>query len=92
MIEQQDFQFAGEDMESKSLRKRLWEYARLFAMLFKFYFQARLLMAQNYIMSCRLQLCELPLIYLKMQIFLFRLSLGLPLAQCWPADRTSRRL
>ncbi len=86
MLEQQDFQFAG--IAPKPLRNRLWEYACLLAIFLKFYLQARFLMAQNKILSWRLQLCELPLLYLKMQVFLFRLSLGLPIAECWPAEKS----
>lgn len=91
MPEQQDFQLSGTDMTAQSLRPRLWEYARLLTIFFKYYLLARLLMAQNLILSCRLQLCELPLICLKMQVFLARLSRGFPLMQCWPAERPTRR-
>ena len=86
MLEQQDFQFA--DVAPGPLRNRLWEYACLFALFLKFYFHARILMARNTILGWRLQLCELPLLYIKMQVFLVRLSLGFPIAECWPAEKS----
>jgi hypothetical protein len=89
MLEQQNFQFSPEYAPRRTSRTRLLEYAGLLALFLKLYFQARLLMAQNYLLSCRLQLCELPLIYLKIEIFIVRLSLGFPLAQCWPVEKPS---
>jgi len=88
MFEQQYFHFPECPVPSQ-LRCRLWEYGILFALFLKLYFQARLLMAQNFLLSCRLQFCELPLIYLKIEIFIVRLSLGVPLGQCWPAEKSS---
>ena len=70
----------------KSLRTHLAEYAGLVATLAKLYFQSRVLMAQNYILSCRLRMWDAVFVYFKIQIFLVRLSYGYPLGQCWPAE------
>jgi hypothetical protein len=88
MLEQQDFKFAGEAPAPKPVASRYGEYARLLAIFFKLYLQARLLMVQNWMLSFRLQLLDLPLVYLKFEIFLVRLSLGIPLSQCWPAGKS----
>lgn len=80
---------AGDNNECQPPRHtpRLMQYARLLAIFFGLYFQARVLMVRNYILSWRLQLCELPLVYLKIEIFIVRLSVGLPLAECWPSEK-----
>jgi hypothetical protein len=88
MLEQQDFQFAGETPAPKRVGSRYGEYAHLLAVFFKFYLQARLLMVQNWMLGFRLQLMELPLVYLKLEVFFVRLSLGLPLGQCWPGGKS----
>lgn len=89
MLEQQDFEFAGEAPAPRRTGSRYGEYARLLAIFFKLYLQARLLMVQNRMLNFRLQLWELPLVYLKIEVFLVRLSLGFPLSQCWPAEKSS---
>jgi len=88
MLEQQDFQFAGETSALKRAGSRYGEYARLLAIFFKLYLQARLLMVQNWMLNLRLQLLELPLVYLKLEVFLVQLSLGYPLSQCWPVEKS----
>jgi hypothetical protein len=89
MLEQQDFEFAGEIPGSTPVFNRYAEYLRLLGIFSKLYFQARLLIIQNFMLSCRLQLCELPLTYLKVEIFIVRLSLGIPIGQCWPAEKSA---
>lgn len=84
MFEQLPLQFAVAPAVPPSVQKHLWDYARLMAVFFMLYFQARILMAQNFILSCRLSLLELPLVYLKVQVFLTRLAQGFPVGQCWP--------
>jgi len=88
MLEQQNLQFAAEIPAPSRPGNRYAEYARLLAVFFKFYLQARLLMVQNWMLGFRLQLMELPLVYLKLEVFLVRLSLGLPLDQCWPVEKS----
>jgi hypothetical protein len=89
MLEQQVFQFAGESSAPKRVGSRFGEYARLLAIFLKFYFQARVLMVQNWMLAWRLQLLELPLVYLKFEIFLIRLSQGFPIGECWPGQKSS---
>jgi hypothetical protein len=88
MLEQQDFKFAGEIPAPRQPGNRYAEYARLLVMFLKLYLQARLLMVQNWMAGIHLQLLELPLIYLKFEVFLVRLSLGHPLSRCWPAEKS----
>jgi hypothetical protein len=60
------------------------EYAALLLTLSKLYFQGRVLVMQNFILSCKLQMWELAFVYFKLQIFFVRLANGFPLGQCWP--------
>jgi hypothetical protein len=72
----------------KQLRSRFLEYGSLILILMKLYFQGRMLMAQNYILSCRLRMWDAVFVYFKIQIFLIRLANGFPLDQCWPTERS----
>ncbi|MGH7940566.1 MAG: hypothetical protein ACREE6_13595 [Limisphaerales bacterium] len=75
-----------------AILKRVWatclEYGRLGLMLMNLYIQSRVLMAQNLVLSCRLRIWEAVSLYLKMQIFLIRLSCGLPINECWPTEES----
>jgi hypothetical protein len=68
----------------EKLRLRVSEYGRLLVELMKLYVQSRVLMAQNFILTCKLQMWELTFLYARSQIFLVRLAHGFPLSQCWP--------
>ena len=66
------------------LGKHFVEYGRLFLTFLSLYFQGRILMVQNFILSCKLQMWELAFIYFKLQIFFVRLANGFPFDECWP--------
>lgn len=66
--------------------RQLPEYARLLGTFLKLYCQARLLMAQNYLLSCKLRAWEVVFLYLRVRIFFVRLAHGLPMGQCWPRE------
>lgn len=88
MPERRDSQPGGQ----RALLKRLWrnlpDYGRLVFILTKLYFQSRLLMIQNSILSCRLRMWDVVFVYFKIQIFLIRLSYGFPLDKCWPTENS----
>jgi hypothetical protein len=90
MLEQQ----APQRGNNRALLKRLWthflDYGRLGLTLMKLYFQSRVLITQNFILSCRLRMWDAVLLYFKIQIFLIRLANGFPLGECWPAEKQSR--
>ena len=67
-----------------TLRLRFWEYFRLLALFIRLYYQNRIIAAQNFLLDFRLQLWEVVFVYFKIQIFLVRLSRGLPVNECWP--------
>ena len=66
------------------LGKHFVEYGSLFLTFLSLYFQGRILMVQNFILSCKLQMWELAFVYLKFQIFFVRLANGFPFDECWP--------
>ncbi|HTV40408.1 MAG TPA: hypothetical protein VMF08_07530 [Candidatus Sulfotelmatobacter sp.] len=86
MDEQQELGAAERRAPLGRLGSELAEYARLGATLAKLYFQSRVLIAQNYILSCKLRMWDAVFVYFKIQIFLIRLSYGFPIGQCWPAE------
>jgi hypothetical protein len=88
MVEQQEPGLAERQAPLGRLRTHLVEYAGLGATLAKLYFQSRVLMAQNFILSCRLRMWDAVFVYFKIQIFLIRLSYGCPLADCWPSEKS----
>lgn len=90
MFEQQQFEFA-EDCAASQQPGRLREYVRLCLAFFKVYFEGRILVAQNLILTCRLQLWEITFLYLRIQIFLVRLARGFPVAECWPGNNAMIR-
>lgn len=69
---------------STGLAGHLGEYARLYATFIKLYLQGRMLIAQNLVLSCRLQMWEVTFLCLRTRIFFTRLAHGFPLAECWP--------
>lgn len=88
MPERQDPQHGAQQAPLKHLSANLLEYGRLGAILTKLYFQSRVLMAQNFILSCQLRMWDAVFVYFKIQIFLIRLSYGFPLHECWPAEKS----
>jgi hypothetical protein len=88
MREQRESQPAEKRALSKPLRTHLLEYGRLVVILAKLYFQGRVLMMQNFILSCRLRMWDAVFIYFKIQIFFVRLSYGFPIDECWPAEKS----
>lgn len=66
----------------------LMDYCRLGLTFAKLYLQARILIAQNYILACKLRMWSVVFVYLKIQIFFIRLSSGLPLHDCWPVENS----
>ena len=81
-------QSLGTDVHSDNFLSRLGkhfvEYGRLFLTFLHLYFQGRILVVQNFILSCKLQMWELAFVYIKLQIFFVRLSNGFPFEECWP--------
>lgn len=88
MFEQHELLLAERRALFGRLRTHLAEYAALGFTLAKLYFQSRVLIAQNFILSCKLRMWDAVFVYFKIQIFLIRLSCGYPLAECWPADNS----
>ena len=78
--------------DNRALFKRLCfhylEYGRLGIILVKLYCQSRVLLAQNFLLNCRLRMWDAVFLYFKIQIFLIRLSHGFPVNECWPAERS----
>ncbi len=66
------------------LGKHFVEYGSLFLTFLSLYFQGRILMVQNFILSCKLQMWEVAFVYFKLQIFFVRLANGFPFDECWP--------
>ena len=66
------------------LGQQLLEYAQLATLFTKLYYQNRLIAAQNFILSCKLQVWALVFFTFKVQIFLTRLAGGCPVSECWP--------
>src|SRR5215469_14322923 len=67
-----------------SLRSHLLEYVRLLALFARLYCANRMIAAQNFVLSCKLQLWEMVFFSYKIQIFFTRLAYGCPVNQCWP--------
>jgi hypothetical protein len=88
MREQQESEYPEQRSLPKQLRTHFLEYGRLGLTLAKLYFQSRVLMMQNFILSCRLRMWDAVFVYFKLQIFLVRLSYGFPLSECWPAEKS----
>jgi hypothetical protein len=91
MLEQRETQPAEQRALPRQLRTHFLEYGRLGLLLAKLYFEGRMLMAQNFILSCRLRMWDAVFIYFKIQIFFVRLSYGFPINECWPAEKSCRR-
>lgn len=90
MLERQEFQPAELRTLLKGGPARFIEYGRLGLTLMKLYFQSRILMAQNFILSCRLRMWDAIFVYCKIQIFFIRLYYGFPIGECWPAEKPCR--
>ncbi|HEX3627936.1 MAG TPA: hypothetical protein VH280_21205 [Verrucomicrobiae bacterium] len=88
MPERQDAQLGGYSAQLKRVWTNLLEYGRLVTTLAKLYVQSRVLMLQNYLLSCRLRMWDAAFVYFKLQIFFIRLSNGFPLDRCWPAEES----
>jgi len=67
-----------------SLRSHLLEYVRLVTLFARLYCENRRIAAQNFLLSCQLQLWEVVFVYFRIQIFFTRLAHGFPVSQCWP--------
>ncbi len=72
------------DTSAGRLGQQLREYTQLAAMFTKLYYQNRLIAAQNFLLSCKLQAWALAFLSLKVQIFFSRLAGGCPVSECWP--------
>ena len=66
------------------LRAQISEYGSLLVTFLKLYVQGRILMSQNYLLTCKLRMWDVVFLYLKVQIFFSRLAHGFPPGQCWP--------
>jgi hypothetical protein len=88
MPERRESQPAEQRALPKPLRTHFSEYGRLALILAKLYFQGRMLIMQNFILSCRLRMWDVVFIYFKVQIFFVRLSYGFPIDECWPAEKS----
>jgi hypothetical protein len=66
------------------LQSLFWEYSSLLVTFVKLYFQGRILMAQNYVLACKLRMWDAVFLYMRVQIFLIRFSNGFPVGECWP--------
>jgi len=69
---------------STSLWSHLLEYVRMVALFTRLYYENRLIAAQNFLLSCKLQGWALVFFSLKVQIFFTRLAYGRPVSECWP--------
>jgi hypothetical protein len=69
---------------STGFRAHLLEYASMATLFVKLYYQNRLIAAQNFILSCKLQAWAVVFFTFKVQIFFTRLAYGFPVNRCWP--------
>jgi hypothetical protein len=69
---------------SPALRSHLLEYVRMVALFARLYYGNRVIAAQNFVLSCKLQIWALVFFSFKVQIFFTRLAYGFPVNQCWP--------
>jgi hypothetical protein len=88
MLERQECERADLRALLERLRTQFLEYGRLCLILAKLYFQSRVLIMQNLILTCRLRMWDAVFVYFKIQIFLIRLAHGFPLTECWPAEKS----
>jgi hypothetical protein len=88
MCEHPGSQLAAERGFLNLFLRNLADYVRLSITLAKLYFQARMLMVQNYLLNCRLRMWDVVFVYFKIQIFFIRFSYGYPLHDCWPAEES----
>jgi hypothetical protein len=75
---------AAESSPFTQLRAHVFEYGRLLVTFLNLYVQGRILMARNYVLSCKLRMWDAVFLYFKVQIFLTRLFHGMPVGECWP--------
>lgn len=68
----------------KRLGAHVLAYYGLLITFLKLYFQHRVLVVQNFILTCRLHMWDISLLYLKVLVFFTRLGRGFPVEQCWP--------
>lgn len=87
MIEQREY-FMGQPGLLRRLGAILCEYSRLILTLAKLYAQSRVLLAKNFLLSCKLRIWDAVFVYFKIQIFLIRLCYGFDLDECWPAEES----
>jgi hypothetical protein len=66
------------------LRAHFLEYGRLLLTFLRLYVQGRILMSQNYLLTCKLRMWDVAFFYMRVQIFLTRLIHGFPPSECWP--------
>jgi hypothetical protein len=66
------------------LRAHFLEYGRLLLTFLMLYVQGRILMSQNYLLTCKLRMWDVAFFYMRVQIFLMRLVHGFPPGECWP--------
>jgi hypothetical protein len=83
------FPFDNADVQSLDtsigrLGQHFLEYAQLASLFTRLYYQNRLIAAQNFLLSCKLQAWALVFFTFKVQIFFTRLACGFPVHQCWP--------
>jgi hypothetical protein len=67
-----------------SLRSHFLEYVRLAILFARLHCENRRIAAQNFLLSCKLQVWQVVFLYFRIQIFFIRLAHGLPVSQCWP--------
>jgi hypothetical protein len=83
-----DFSFHSDvqslDTTAVSLGRHLFEYIRMMALFTRLYYENRVIAAQNFVLSCKLQVWALVFVSFKIQIFLTRLACGFPVSECWP--------
>lgn len=75
---------SAESSVAVAFGQQLREFGCLFITFLKLYFQGRMLIMQNHILSFKLRMWEVVFLYLRVQIFLTRLAHGCPVGQCWP--------
>jgi hypothetical protein len=72
------------DTTAGRLGRLLLEYFRMMALFTRLYYENRVIAAQNFVLSCKLQVWALVFVSFKIQIFLTRLACGFPVGECWP--------